>query len=213
VDQDIVFVVGATVSLYADRPIFTVRPTYDIDAIVEVLTYPEYAKFEELIRQHGFQNDTTSKVKCRYKLTGDGDEEITVDLMPTADIAMGFENIWYPDGFKTAMNFALDGMSIKILRPEYFLATKFEAFKSRGYSDPRQSHDFEDIVFVLENSTKIWKELRHAEIQVRDYLKLEFKKLLANSNIHEWIDCYVSFASPPPTEYIISELEGLFVND
>jgi hypothetical protein len=74
------------------------------------------------------------KVKCRYKLTSDGDEEITVDLMPTADIAMGFENIWYPDGFKTAMNFALDGMSIKILRPEYFLATKFEAFKNRGYS-------------------------------------------------------------------------------
>jgi hypothetical protein len=63
VDQDIVFVGGATVSLYADRPTFTVRPTYDIDAIVEVLTYPEHAKFEELIRQHGFQNDTTSKSK------------------------------------------------------------------------------------------------------------------------------------------------------
>ena len=66
--------------------------------------------------------------------------------MPTTDVAIGFENKWYPDGFKNAIEYSLDkNETIKILAPEHFLATKLEAFKSRGYSDPPQSPDFEDI--------------------------------------------------------------------
>ncbi len=48
---------------------------------------------------------------------------------------------------------------LKMKKSEYcrqlaFLATKFEAFKDRG-GDYRTSHDFEDIVYVLDNRTTI----------------------------------------------------------
>lgn len=56
-----------------------------------------------------------------------------------------------------------------MLAPEYFLATKLEAFKSRGYVDPRQSHDFEDIVYVLENRNSIWFELANGGESVKSY--------------------------------------------
>jgi len=34
-----VFVGGATISLYADKPVMEIRPTDDIDVIIEVLNY------------------------------------------------------------------------------------------------------------------------------------------------------------------------------
>ncbi len=42
---EVVFVGGATVSLYADRPAVEVRPTDDVDIMVEVAGYGEYAIF------------------------------------------------------------------------------------------------------------------------------------------------------------------------
>lgn len=61
------------------------------------------------------------------------------------------------------------------------MATKLEAFKGRSASDPRQSHDFEDKVYILENRRSIWEELVNADEQLKTYLKDEFGKLLANS--------------------------------
>jgi len=37
--EKVVFVGGATISLYPDRPILDVRPTDDIDVIIEILNY------------------------------------------------------------------------------------------------------------------------------------------------------------------------------
>lgn len=200
--NDVVFVGGSTVSFYADRETFEVRETDDVDVIIEVLTYSDHAKFEEKIQKLGFSPDASSKVKVRYKIKG-----ITVDFMPTTDVAIGFENKWYPDGFKNAVEYSIDeNETIKILAPEHFLATKLEAFKSRGYSDPRQSQDFEDIVYVLENRNSIWSELTTCSEPLKSYLKAEFGKLLSQQGIEEWIDCHIDFISPPSTNMIIEEL-------
>jgi predicted nucleotidyltransferase len=202
--DQVVFVGGSTVSFYADRETFEVRETDDVDVIIEVLTYSDHAKFEERIQNLGFAPDANSKVKVRYKIRG-----ITVDFMPTTDIAIGFENKWHPDGFKNAIEYSIDeDKSIKILAPEHFLATKLEAFKSRGYSDPRQSQDFEDIVYVLENRNSIWSELATCSESVKSYLKAEFGKLLSQQGIEEWIDCHIDFISPPSTYMIIQELKN-----
>jgi predicted nucleotidyltransferase len=143
--NEVVFAGGSTVSFYADRQSVEVRETDDVDVIIEVLTYPDHAKFEEKIQALGFSPDTTARVKVRYKIKG-----IIVDFMPTTDVAIGFENKWYPDGYRNAIEYPIDeNEMIKILSPEHFIATKLEAFKSRGHSDPRQSKDFEDIVYML----------------------------------------------------------------
>ena len=52
-----------------------------------------------------------------------------------------------------------NGTEIQIFTIPYFLASKWEAFKSRDALDFRGSSDFEDIVYVLENAENIEKEL------------------------------------------------------
>jgi len=52
-----IFIGGATVSLYADRPTGDVRPTDDVDILVEILDYKGYAAIEEKLRSKGFINE------------------------------------------------------------------------------------------------------------------------------------------------------------
>jgi hypothetical protein len=201
--EKVVFVGGATISLYPDRPVLEVRPTDDIDVIIEILNYVDRAKLEERLRSIGFSHDIESGVICRYKIQG-----IIVDIMPTNDPSIGFTNIWYPEGFEKAVDHEIDERSIiKILSAPYFIATKIEAHKARGKNDGRTSHDFEDIVYVLENRESIWEEMDNSDSSVKEYLRSEFQILLKNPNLFEWIDSHVERGSPPATYMIMDKLK------
>lgn len=199
----VVFVGGATISLYPDKPIFEVRPTDDIDVIIEILNYSERAALEEKLRSIGFSHDIESGIVCRYRIQG-----IIVDIMPTDDPSIGFSNRWYPEGFEKAMVYEIDERNkVNILSSPYFIATKLEAHKGRGQEDGRTSQDFEDIVFVLENREVIWDEMNNADEALKNYLKEEFKNLWGNPNLFEWIDSNVERGSPPATYTIMEEIE------
>lgn len=201
----VVFVGGAILSFYSSRKTFEVRPTDDVDVIIEILNYAQRAEMEDKLRSRGFVNDVTSGVICRWQI-----EKITVDIMPTDDPSIGFGNMWYPEGYKTAINYVIDERcSVRILDSPYFLATKFEAFKNRGNHDGRTSHDFEDITYVLENRQEIWHEIEASSSDVKEYLLAEVRDLVNNPNILEWIDCNVERASPPATYYIYEKLKEL----
>lgn len=45
--DSVVFVGGATISLYADRPVLEVRPTDDVDVILEIVNYTQRQQLEE----------------------------------------------------------------------------------------------------------------------------------------------------------------------
>ena len=81
----ILFVGGATVSLYSDQPTGEVRPTDDVDILVELVNYKGYADIEEQLRRKGFVNDIDSEIICRFKIQG-----IIVDVMPTSGEVLGF---------------------------------------------------------------------------------------------------------------------------
>jgi predicted nucleotidyltransferase len=199
----IVFVGGATISLYPDRPVFEVRPTDYIDVIVEILSYSERAALEDRLRANGFIQDVESGIVCRYKIQG-----IVVDIMPTGDDSIGFSNRWYPDGFDNSVLYEIDaGNCINILSSPYFIATKLEAFYDRGKGDGRTSQDFEDIVFLLENRKVIWDEMNATKEPLKSFLVYRLRLLFSNSNLFEWIDSNVEKGSPPATYRIISELE------
>ena len=119
--QEVVFVGGATVSLYADTPLAVeVRPTDDIDIVIELATYGSYGILDERLRQLGFQNDIMSGVICRYQVSG-----ITVDMMPTDSSVLGFSNRWYAPGFREATDYQLDEQTtIRFFTLPYFLASK-----------------------------------------------------------------------------------------
>ncbi len=201
--EKVVFVGGATISLYPDRPVFEVRPTDDVDVIIEILNYSDRVELEEKLRSIGFSHDIESGVICRYRI-----HEIAVDIMPTNDPSIGFTNIWYPEGFENAVNYKMDERSVvKILSAPYFIATKLEAHKDRGQNDGRTSQDFEDIIYVLENREVIWEEINNSGDNLKNYLLTEFRNLLKNPNIFEWIDCHVERGSPPASYLIMEALE------
>lgn len=168
------------------------------------MSYAERNKLEEKLRSLGFNHDIDSveTIICRYKIEG-----LIVDIMPTNDTTIGFANKWYPEGFTNAVACKIDDdLTLKILTAPYFIATKLEAHKSRGGNDGRTSHDFEDIVYVLENRETVWDEMHHADEALKNYFRSEFQSLLNNPNLFEWIDCHVERGSPPATYFIMEEL-------
>ncbi|KQR71801.1 nucleotidyl transferase AbiEii/AbiGii toxin family protein [Pedobacter sp. Leaf176] len=184
-EQQFVFVGGATVSLYATDPELAdeVRPTDDVDVIVELATYGGYADLDEKLRSLGFTNDVASGVICRYKIKG-----IVVDVMPTETNVMGFSNKWYPEGFQNAVDYNLEeGQVIKYFSLPYFFASKWEAYLGRGKGDYRTSKDFEDIIYVLENVDDFEKQLKAAPDNVLEYLKEEISKVMFTDAFEEGI--------------------------
>lgn len=178
--EDVVFVGGATVSLYSDTAASEVRPTDDVDVIVELATYHGYAELDERLRLLGFLNDAESGVVCRYQING-----ITVDIMPTHPEVIGFSNKWYPAGFKEAISIKVDDRNIKIFPLPFFIASKLEAFKSRGKRNYLFSSDFEDIVYVLENNSQAQELLLNTKPDVLLYLRRAFGEMLIDPDFEE----------------------------
>jgi len=200
----VVFIGGATLSLYAELPQTDIRPTKDVDVLVELIAYSNLASLEEDLRKLGFQNDVESAFICRYKLG-----EVVVDIMPTDEDILGFSNKWYKEGFQQSIESELpDGARIKIFSAPYFLASKLEAFKSRGEYNGRTSHDFEDIVFLLESRPSIWNEMKQAPSGLVEYLKTEFSTLLQDPFHREWIGCHVERWAIPSTDFIIQKIRA-----
>ena len=186
--EQVVFVGGAVAELYADYPeISDIRPTIDVDCVVDmqINTYLDYSNLEEQLRKLGFANDVSENAPiCRKIFQG-----IIVDVMPANIDILGFSNRWYKDGIANKTSAILpDGTSIYILPVEYFVATKLEALYSRGGKDIRGSHDWEDIVYVLDNCSCFVNNFRQCNNHdLTAYLKEKFNNILKNRNIREII--------------------------
>lgn len=204
----VVFVGGATLSLYRDRPAEEARPTDDVDIIIELIKYEDYANIEEQLRKKGFTNDVESGVICRYIVQG-----IVVDVMPTNEDILGFANRWYVDGFEHSMEHDIDEeTTVRIFSPEYFIASKLEAFLDRGNNDGRMSSDFEDIVYVLNNRSTIWDELKEADDELKDFLTITFQKLIEEDVLNEWISGHLEFNEQRRVDYIIQGINDFILN-
>ncbi|HEU4554674.1 MAG TPA: nucleotidyl transferase AbiEii/AbiGii toxin family protein [Chitinophaga sp.] len=203
--NEVVFVGGATVSLYADRPAEEIRPTEDVDILIELMNYSNYAAIEEKLRLKGFANDVESGIICRYRVHG-----IIVDIMPTDESILGFTNKWYSEGYKHSMQISLGNNVIRIFQPAWFIGSKLEAFRNRGGNDGRMSSDFEDIVFVLNNRDNIWDEIKTATPLLKTYLNQQFQELLSNKYIYEWISAHLDYVEQRRVNYIIGGLQHTF---
>jgi predicted nucleotidyltransferase len=205
----VVFAGGAAVSMYADRIAFEVRPTEDVDIVVQIYSRYDYTVLEDHLRKIGFKNDSAASFIGRYYFN-----DLIVDVMPLAEEVLGFSNRWYEDGFKNAINYKIEeDKIIKIFSAPYFVAAKLEAFKSRGKNksgeyDGRVSDDFEDIIFILENRLALWDDINKAPKNLREYLYNEFMLLSLNPYFEEWIDCHASTSSPAATPIIIGNLKN-----
>lgn len=170
--EKMVFVGGAVISLYTDDPSADeIRPTTDIDMTINLTNYFGWVQTQERLAELGFYPDPEGHSICSYKY-----EEIAIDIMPAEDSGIGIANKWYKPGFNHLQQIEIsDGIWINILSAPYFLATKLEAFKDRGNNDFYGSHDYEDIIYLLDNRTTIVEEILSTENDVKEYIIQEFK--------------------------------------
>lgn len=146
--EEVVYVGGITTFLYVDVDIADdIRPTLDVDFVLESAKKKDYDHFQKRLREKGFTHDTRKGSPiCRFK---HGDNLI-IDAMPSDEKILGFSNSWYKEGIKNKEKVKIGKKEIYIFTLPYFLASKFEAFNGRGKSEPRMSWDLEDIVLVLD---------------------------------------------------------------
>ena len=122
------------------------RPTKDVDMVVDVASLADYYKIEEQLRELGFtQSIDNQGVICRWIKNG-----LMLAVMPTNERILGFTNRWYAIAVKNAQQIMINGMNINHITAPIFIATKLDAFLSRGKSDYWTSHDLEDLISVGE---------------------------------------------------------------
>ena len=186
--EKMVFIGGAVISLYTDDPAADeIRPTTDIDMTINLANYAEWAKIQERLAELNFYPDPEGQSICSYKF-----EKIAIDIMPAEDSSIGVANKWYKPGFKYLQQIELPkGISINILPAPYFLATKLEAFKDRGGNDFYGSHDFEDIIYLLDNRTTIVEEILAADEDVKQYIKQELIHIINHPQADEILAMHI----------------------
>jgi hypothetical protein len=168
--ERVVFVGGAIRGLLMTDPAAPeARPTDDIDVIVEVASYIEYHhEIERRLHEHGFSNDARPGApRCRYVHGA-----LTVDVMPTRDEVLGFTNRWYTHAIATANVVTLPGpppIDIRVVSAASFVATKLEAFASRGDGDILH-RDLEDVIALVDGRKSLLRELTAEPVELRGFV-------------------------------------------
>ena len=188
--DELVFVGGCTTGLFITDPAAAgIRPTMDVDAIVDVASYAKYAALGERLRALGLAEDSTPGAPmCRWRC-----ENLIVDIMPVNEHILGFSNRWYPAAIETARAIDIDGYVARVVTPVLFMATKLDAFHGRGGDDIVASHDLEDIIAVVDGRPQIVGEVAAAPTDVRSYIAFELRALLGN---HDFLEALGGFLLP-----------------
>ncbi|MBI3228824.1 MAG: hypothetical protein HYZ45_01115, partial [Burkholderiales bacterium] len=161
--QEMAFVGGCTTALLLTDEVTKagVRHTEDVDLIVHVLSVREWYQLREELQQKGFKEvglDAGSMPQCAMKLG-----KLRVDFMPDDPAILGFSNPWYTDALRTADPFVLSAnLTIRLIKPEYFLATKLVAYIGRGQDDPMSSQDIEDVLNLFDGREEVIAEMAAA---------------------------------------------------
>ena len=166
--EKMVFVGGCAAGLLLTDPAASpVRATIDVDVLVEVATLVEYYWLNKQLRQLGFIEDTSENAPiCRWKT-----HDVILDVMPTDSDILGFGNRWFTLAYEASEWTTLpSGKRIRLLPATYFLATKIEAFESRGDSDYLMSRDMEDIITLLDGRSEIVSEVQQVDEELKSYL-------------------------------------------
>lgn len=176
-NDKVVYLGGCATALLINDPLsLDVRPTVDVDCIVDVISLVEYYKFEHELNKIGFKKSMEDDVICRWRY-----DAIILDVMPTDEKILGFGNPWYKEALEHAVAHQItDDLIIKSIIAPYFIATKIEAFRTRGNNDLLGSHDFEDIIAIIAGRVEIAEEIALGNNRLKTHLKHFFCEILKN---------------------------------
>lgn len=203
--EQVVFVGGAVAGLLMTDPLAEgVRATRDVDAVVEA-GLAGFHRIEEQVAERGFARDMESGVICRWVHPESG---VLFDLMPVQSDVLGFSNRWYAYAVETAVLFELaPGLSIRLVNAVAFVATKLEAFVSRGAGDILASHDLEDVLNIVDGREELAGELAAAPNALRAAVSAAFAGLLAHPDFANALPGLIS--EPDRSGIVESRLRGM----
>lgn len=176
----VVFLGGSVVSLLiTDQAFSGIRPTRDVDMIVDSSTRSSFHTIEETLRNAGFRQvlDDDPPVICRWRINS-----VIVDLMPCDESILGFSNKWYKEAVKNFTVINLAGTDVRIVSAPYFIATKIEAFLGRGNNDFLGSADLEDIITILDGRSEIVSEIKAADKKLQTHIAKNFSDWLQSKD-------------------------------
>lgn len=206
-NQEVVFVGGAMVSLYIDdTSAEDIRPTKDIDLTFQIFSVQELETLRQKLVIKGFQEQADSTIICRFAF-----DDLLVDIMSTKGVGWAPGNRWFESGFAKAEKVLLEGLNVRILPLPYFLASKIDAFFDRGKHDLLASHDFEDIVYLFNYTSDIAEKIRHSgDLEVISYLAGCAREILGNEKMMDALPGHLFYADTDERmDMIIAKMEVL----
>ncbi|AFZ47768.1 hypothetical protein Cyast_1812 [Cyanobacterium stanieri PCC 7202] len=197
-----IFTGGATIILYVYEILHDeLRPTLDVDCVMEVFSRVEYYALAQKLREIGLEEYVTKDAPlCRWKY-----DNLVIDIMPCDSNILGFTNRWYREGLSNCINYTLpNGRIIEIFAPVYLLATKVEAFLGRG-KDLRLSKDIEDVIILLDGCEGLEASFYEASAEVQQFLSTWFLDNLRQ--LEEAVFCFVPASSVGREDIVIDLLD------
>lgn len=207
--DELTLVGGCVTGLLIEDPAAAAaRPTYDIDFVVDAATYVELHRFTERLRKLGLEpaSEPGSPI-CRLRLG-----KLILDVMPVGEQALGFSNRWYRSAVRNrVLKILPSGARLHHIDAPHFLATKLEAFQSRGGGDAITSHDLEDLVRVVDGRDALTRELENAPAELRAHVAAGLQKCLADQYFIEALPGYFvdHFEGRQRSDTVIRRLHAL----
>ncbi len=119
-----------------------------------------------------------------------------LDVMPTDQRILGFGNCWYKAAIRHAERIKLaEERAINVVSVPYFLATKLEAFRSRGKSDFLGSHDLEDVLSVFDGCQVVVNAVERSDKAIKAYLAQQCRILLSDAYFHDALAGHLNYGA------------------
>ena len=189
--EEVVFLGGSALFLLVTDPVVlpTIRPTDDVDVIIEVGSTLDYQlKLEPKLRSLGFSHvHDQGAPLCRWR----SPDRIIVDVMPDDPIVLGFSNRWYQAALRASDLIKIEAVSLNVISASYFLATKLEAHHDRG-GDLYVSKDLEDIITLIDGRAELVHEVSaFSDDAAKSFISAAITSLLTDEFIHEALPGYL----------------------
>lgn len=183
--SQVTFVGGCTTALLLTDEVTAehVRHTDDVDLIVHVISYAKYHALQGELYDRGFRIVVPDEEDEDIPICAMCLNELRVDIMPDDESILGFSNKWYKEAMENAFDYPLnENISIKLVSPVYFVATKLEAWLGRGKGDALTSRDIEDLINLIDGREELVSELSNASDSVKSFISDELSQLLYDIN-------------------------------
>lgn len=210
----IVFIGGATVSLHFDQAsTLDVRSTRDVDFLIDVVSLAQYQKICQKIASCGFKQSAAPSphgddLICRY---ASPDGLLIIDILPVDTTMLGWKaSAWFAETMKQAEEHLLpNGARILRATPVNLVATKLEAYLSRGQQDLLASKDAADIINLFAGRNALVTEIIAANPDKRNFIQEGMTILYRNRDFAYLLQSELNML-PAATVHAVDKQIGYF---